>query len=244
MAPDLLGRRSCGPLPDGTRLAGRIVETEAYEPGDPASHGNRRMTDFNATMFGPPGRLYVYFTYGNHWMMNVVTRPSRGSERGAAARGRAARRLSTDGDEPRALAASPTCARGPGKLDEGAGRRQSLDGVDLVRGHEVWIEAGEPMAADGVAIGDPGRGQRRARQGLALRRAGEPVPVEGEAGSAERLATSREPIGRALLAARLARRRDRDRDGAGLLGGGAGGRSLARSRCRRAASRDATSTST
>ena len=48
VAPDLLGRTLVRALPDGSRLAGRIVEVEAYEPGDAASHGNRRMTDFNA----------------------------------------------------------------------------------------------------------------------------------------------------------------------------------------------------
>jgi DNA-3-methyladenine glycosylase len=152
VAPDLLGRVLVRMLVDGRRLSGRIVEAEAYEPGDPASHGFRRMTARNRTMFGPAGHLYVYFTYGNHWMLNVVTR--RAGEPSAVLlraleplEGLDAMRAARHRND------LPGLCSGPGKLAQALSVDQTSDGVDLVGGADLWLEAGRPLDAHGVQVG-------------------------------------------------------------------------------------------
>ena len=73
VAPDLIGCLLVKRQPSGELLWGVIVETEAYSQEEPACHGYRRRTPSNETLFGEPGRFYVYVSYGIHHCVNVVT---------------------------------------------------------------------------------------------------------------------------------------------------------------------------
>src|SRR5687767_13789091 len=72
VAPKPLGHLLLRRTPDGQWSGGPIVETEAYLANDPASHGFRRETPRNRPMYGPPGKAYVYFIYGNYFCFNTV----------------------------------------------------------------------------------------------------------------------------------------------------------------------------
>ncbi|MEW6059839.1 MAG: DNA-3-methyladenine glycosylase [Actinomycetota bacterium] len=149
VAPDLLGRLLVRELQGSVRLVARIVETEAYEEDDPASHSYRGPTPRTEVMFGRPGRLYVYFAYGMHHCMNVVT--GRSGE-GSAVLLRAAepleglaemaRRRGTD--DPRLL-----CS-GPARLAQAFGIALSDNGLDLVRGSGLFLVLGDPVAESHV----------------------------------------------------------------------------------------------
>jgi DNA-3-methyladenine glycosylase len=154
VAPDLLGHVLIRAFPDGKRAAARIVEVEAYGPHDPASHAFRGMTPRNAVMFGPPGHLYVYFTYGMHYCMNAVT--GRAGE-GAAVLLRAAEPLEgADDMAARRRRERPLdLCSGPGRLAQAFGVARGHDGLDLVAGDTIWVETGsrpEPIAT-GIRVG-------------------------------------------------------------------------------------------
>lgn len=151
VAPELLGRDLEHTTPGG-RLVARIIETEAYAEDDPGSHafGGRR-TERNATMFGPPGHLYVYFTYGMHWCMNVVTGDL---GEGSAVLLRAAIPLEGIGlmSAARGRSRLGDLCSGPAKLTQAFGIDGTFDGADVVRG-PVRIRTGVPVDPGSVRTG-------------------------------------------------------------------------------------------
>ncbi|HEY3376601.1 MAG TPA: DNA-3-methyladenine glycosylase [Armatimonadota bacterium] len=156
IARGLLGALLLRDLPEG-RLLARIVETEAYLQHDPACHSVRdlpgvglvhRKTARNAAMFGLPAHAYIYFTYGNHFMLNVVTQPEGVPE---AVLIRAVEPL--DGVEVMARLRGYRDARalsnGPGKLTQALGIDGTLNGHDL-RLPPLQLVDGEPVPAERI----------------------------------------------------------------------------------------------
>ena len=130
---------------EGERLVGRIVETEAYHAGDPASHSFRGKTRRNKAMFEKHLIAYVYFIYGANWCLNVTSEaegigaavlvralePLEGIDTMRALRGREGLR---DGE----------LARGPGNVCRALGIGPDFDGADLESDADLWL------ADDGV----------------------------------------------------------------------------------------------
>jgi len=164
VARELLGQRLVRVL-DGHRLAGRIVEVEAYlDERDQASHARPGPTRRNAPMYGPPGHAYVYFIYGMYYCLNAVTEPE-GSP--AAVLIRALDPL--EGLERmrhhRPGRSNCDLTNGPGKLCQALAVDKALNRADLCQSDEIWFEAGALPADEQIAtsprIGV--RGDQRAR---------------------------------------------------------------------------------
>ena len=148
VAPDLIGVTL---LVNGD--GGRIVEVEAYDQEDPASHGYRGRTPRNEAMFGPPGHAYVYRSYGIHWCLNLVC----GAEGTAEAvliraleptAGLDEQRQRRGVEDVRAL-----CS-GPGKLCQALGITREHDGLPLdVPPFRLEPRAESPEILTGPRIG-------------------------------------------------------------------------------------------
>lgn len=126
--------------------AGRIVEVEAYtgDGQDPAAHSHRGPTRRNASMFGPPGHLYVYRSYGLHWCANVVcAEEGRGEAVLLRALAPVAGLEAMAARRPAAKASADLC-RGPGNLCRAMGIDRSHDGADLLAGLASVVDDGRP----------------------------------------------------------------------------------------------------
>lgn len=152
VAPQLLNKI----LAAADGRAGRIVEVEAYVGAiDPAAHTFRGRTPRNATMFGPPGHMYVYFTYGMHWCCNCVCgavgdgcgvliralEPLQGLSQMRAAR-------------PRTTRDRDLC-RGPARLTQAMGIHGTHDGMDLVGASEGFTIVDDGMTPPKNLVGSP-----------------------------------------------------------------------------------------
>lgn len=141
-------------------LAGRIVEVEAYlGSSDPGSHAYRGPTPRNAVMFGPPGGLYVYRSYGVHWCANVVCQPSGIGEAVliralAPVRGVSLMRAARLHGQIHPISDRDLC-RGPGRLCEALGITSFHNGADLVtgdRGVSIVDDGMPPPEVPGVSV--------------------------------------------------------------------------------------------
>jgi len=162
VAPDLIGVTL---LVGG--IGGRIVEVEAYDHEDPASHGYRGKTARNESMFGPPGYAYVYRSYGIHWCLNLVC-GAEGVPEAALIRaleptkGLAKQRARRGVEDLHAL-----CS-GPGKLCQALAITNEHDGLALDEPpFEVRAREAEPPIAVGPRIGITRAAELPWRYGLA-----------------------------------------------------------------------------
>lgn len=159
VARDLLGMRLVRRINE-RRISGLIVETEAYQgEEDLACHARVGRTDRTAVMYGPPGRAYIYFTYGMHWCLNAVAGPE---GRPAAVLIRALQPLegidfiaARRAPQPEAL-----WLNGPAKLCQALDIDKRLNGCSLTdTGGQLWIEAGHPapqeLIRQGPRVGIP-----------------------------------------------------------------------------------------
>ncbi|QJT00795.1 DNA-3-methyladenine glycosylase [Streptomyces asoensis] len=155
VAQDLLGRLLVRTTPDGP-ITLRLTEVEAYDgPNDPGSHAYRGPTARNGVMFGPPGHVYVYFTYGMWHCMNLVCGPDgtasavllRAGEIVEGAESARKRRLSARNDKE--------LAKGPARLATALDVDRALDGTDACATGDtpLRILAGTPVPADQVRNG-------------------------------------------------------------------------------------------
>jgi DNA-3-methyladenine glycosylase len=146
LARFLVGKRLVHAAPGGI-IAGRIVETEAYPPGDPTGYARPGLTTANAPLFGPRGTAYVRLVYGACLTLNLA---AEAEHTGAAVLIRALEplgglelmRANRPGVRDRDL------ARGPGRVCAALGLTRAHSGIDLAAGRDLWLESMRGRPAD------------------------------------------------------------------------------------------------
>jgi DNA-3-methyladenine glycosylase len=162
VAPELIGATL---FLDG--VGGTIVEVEAYDQDDPASHGFRGRTARTASMFGPPGHAYVYRSYGIHWCLNLVC-AEEGRAEAALVRALEPTRGLEAMRERRGVDAVRALCSGPGKLCQALGITRAHDGLALDEPpFELLAAECGPELAVGPRIGITRAVEKPWRYGLA-----------------------------------------------------------------------------
>jgi DNA-3-methyladenine glycosylase len=161
VAPELIGATLMFNGAGGT-----IVEVEAYHHTDPAAHSFTGRTERNAVMFGPPGYVYVYRSYGIHWCLNFVCEED-GSASAVLIRALAPTTGLAAMRRRRGLRDEWLLCSGPGKLCEALGITRKQNGLALDRApFELRARTGKPEIATGVRIGITKAAEKPWRYGL------------------------------------------------------------------------------
>lgn len=137
LARFLIGKVVVHDLPAG-RVSGRIVETEAYPPGDPAGHHFRGPTPRIKSMYKAPGHSYVFFNYGAHFMLNVSAEPE-GAAGGILIRAVEPLEGIEQMKKNRGCADLLGLTRGPGRLAAAFQINRAHDGIDLCSAGTLWL---------------------------------------------------------------------------------------------------------
>jgi DNA-3-methyladenine glycosylase len=164
LARYLIGKVLGRDLPEG-RISGRIIETEAYPPGDASGHAYGGMRPGNRSLFLAPGHAYVHFSYGVHYLLNISSEPV-GVGGGVLLRALEPLEGIDLMARHRGLTRMLYLARGPGRLAQALAIDKGFDGLDLCAEGPLWLAAGVQPAGEigeSVRIGISKEAERRRR---------------------------------------------------------------------------------
>jgi DNA-3-methyladenine glycosylase len=164
LARYLIGKVLGRDLPEG-RISGRIIETEAYPPGDASGHAYGGMRPGNRSLFLAPGHAYVHFSYGVHYLLNISSEPV-GVGGGVLLRALEPLEGIDLMARHRGLNRLLDLARGPGRLAQALAIDKGFDGLDLCAEGPLWLAAGVQPAGEigeSVRIGISKEKERRRR---------------------------------------------------------------------------------